>query len=346
MLNKLTYGSHGEIHFNDEVQHQNGPDGVGEFDFHKLAFFANYAIDKHWSITSKVKVEHALDSKYNWGDMWLDNLYLKYKHNEKIAVQVGMISVPLTGGKSKVYGTVELSPVEKYLAYSWREAGVAISGKFDSKLSYKATLTTGLNPAELQGKSGIFGARNYGFFSSTSNAAAGFQLKYAPLSNVYVGSSFLYSGLENSSDYEGDLSGASYRVSEVFFSYKYEKFGIRTVGVYSTVAESDKINEAFHNKIGSVQAGGLVEFSYDFSKILNIKDSERHFTAFLRGEMYDTHFKTNGITDDKKHEHIDYSLGLVYKPFAFLELKTDYQITRIDGHANNQVLNMSLGYNF
>jgi|GEM_PF-6053140 len=342
----FTYGASGEIHYNDVVRDENGPAAAGEVDFHKATFKAGYKIDKHWSVASKLKIEHAFDSKYNGGDVYVDNLYLKYKASKAFNVQAGIISVPISGGKSKVYGTVELSPVEKYMSFAWREAGIGFSGEFKNSLSYRATFTTGLNPAELQSKSVIYGARNARFYDSTQNFATGLQLKYEPLFNVTVGTSFLYSTLGNSKVYGVDLSGANYRIAEAFAIYTNGHFETRVVGVYSSVAESEKINEVFKNKIGSAQFGTLLEVSHDFTRFFNFKSPDAHLKGFLRTEVYDSHYRTSGIADNSKYEHTDYSLGIVYQPISVIEFKADYQILRAGGYASHHMFDFSIGYNF
>lgn len=142
-----------------------------------------------------------------------------------------------------------------------------------------------MNPAELQSKSVIYGARNARFYDSTQNFATGLQLKYEPLFNVTVGTSFLYSTLGNSKVYGVDLSGANYRIAEAFAIYTNGHFETRVVGVYSSVAESEKINEVFKNKIGSAQFGTLLEVSHEvyFEEALN----EAMNTAGMNG-MRDT----------------------------------------------------------
>ena len=102
---KFSYSIDGEIHYNDIVQDANNSNVRGELDFHKLAMKSNYYISDHLSLTGKIIVEHSFDSEYGGGDVFLHNLYAKFKHSKKLAIQVGIISVPISGGKNGIYGS-------------------------------------------------------------------------------------------------------------------------------------------------------------------------------------------------------------------------------------------------
>ncbi len=342
---KFTYSIAGNINYNDVVQDLNNQNVRGEFDFYKIAAKTSYAFSKQWSLTSKVVVEHLFDPYYDNGDVYVQDLYLKYKHSKKFAVQTGIVSIPISGGKYGVYGSVMLAPVEKYLSYSWREAGVGISGGFKNNISYRATVTTGLDPSELYSKSGIFSARNHEFFESTKNVATAVQLVYDNKYDIRFGFSALYSGLNNSGVTSESFNGANYQYAELFGAYKIGYFGTRAVTSLSMINGVDAINEVFHNKVGKAQAGILIETSYDFSRFLNDETQKLH--TFLRSEYYDTQYRTSGdVTDDSKYEHYDYTIGMVYQPTDFLELKADYQLLRFGGKYSSQLFDLSIGFKF
>lgn len=342
----FSYSIYGEVHYNDIVQDAQGPATKGELDFHKAFFKAGYKFSKNISVTTRLRVEHLFDEHYNNGDAFIDQAYLSYKLSPEFNIKAGVIPVLLNAGKSKPYGTVETSPVEKYLAFTWREAGVEFNGTFENSFSYKVAFTTGLDASEIQAKSGIFSARNSEFTSSLSNLAAGVQFKYKPIYGMTVGTSALWSGLENGDGYGESLKGADYKVAEGFVSYKYHDITTRVVGVYSTISEVEKINAVVGNKIGSSQYGLLGEIGYDFHELFSLTKYEEHFLVFVRAASYDTKFRTSGITDDPDYERYEYSLGLVYKPVKFLELKADYQLLRSRGDRDLQQFDISLGYKF
>jgi len=341
---KFTYSLIGNINYNDIVQDLNKQNVRGEFDFYKFAAKSSYYISESWSVTSKVVVEHLLHPGYNSGDVYVQDFYAKFKQSKKFAIQAGLVSLPISGGKYGVYGSVMLAQVEKYLSYSWREAGIGFSGTFKNNVSYRATLTTGLDPSELYSKTGIFTARNHKFFESTRNVASAIQLVFDNKYDVRFGFSALYSGLNNSGVTSETFDGSSYNFVEVFGAYKFGYFGTRAVGSYSTVSNVESINEYFHHKVGSAQAGGLFELSYDFSRFLN--DDNQKFHTVFRSEYYDTQYRTVDVTDDSKYEHYDYTLGIVYQPVDFIELKADYQIQRFGDKYSSQMFDLSLGFHF
>ena len=335
---KFTYKIIGEIHYNDVVQDKDDVNLKGEFDFYKFAVKTGFNFNKKFSVTSKVVAEHTFDPDYNYGDV-----YLRYKQSKKFSVQAGVLTVPNSGGNVGVYGSVVLSPIEKYMSYAWREAGIGVSGKI-KKINYKATLTTGLDPYELDSKKVIYKARNHDFFNSLNNVATGIQLYYGDYSSTRVGFSAIYSGLENSGETNTTFEGAYYTFAEIFGSHNFGNLGTRFVGTYSSVNNSEKINKEFYNKVGSEQAGGLVEFTYELSSLLK-KQSQRMFVMF-RSEYYDSHYRTEGTSDNPKYEHYDYTLGFVFMPIKNLEFKVDYQIQRFSDKYSSQIFDVGIGFQF
>ena len=180
----------------------------------------------------------------------MSDLYFKYKQSKKFSVQAGVLTVPNSGGNVGVYGSVVLSPIEKYMSYAWREAGIGVSGKI-KKINYRATLTTGLDPYELDSKKVIYKARNHDFFNSLNNVATGIQLYYGDYSSTRVGFSAIYSGLENSGETNTTFEGAYYTFAEIFGSHNFGNLGTRFVGTYSSVNNSEKIIKEFYNQVGS-----------------------------------------------------------------------------------------------
>lgn len=340
---KFTYKIIGEIHYNDVVQDKDDVNLKGEFDFYKFAVKTGFNFNKKFSVTSKVVAEHTFDPDYDYGDVYVSDLYFKYKQSKKFSVQAGVLTVPNSGGNVGVYGSVVLSPIEKYMSYAWREAGIGVSGKI-KKINYKATLTTGLDPYELDSKKVIYKARNHDFFNSLNNVATGIQLYYGDYSSTRVGFSAIYSGLENSGETNTTFEGAYYTFAEIFGSHNFGNLGTRFVGTYSSVNNSEKINKEFYNKVGSEQAGGLVEFTYELSSLLK-KQSQRMFVMF-RSEYYDSHYRTEGTSDNPKYEHYDYTLGFVFMPIKNLEFKVDYQIQRFSDKYSSQIFDVGIGFQF
>lgn len=343
---KFTYNVLAELHYNDAVYDKNGPSGQGELDFHELHFKAGYKINKHLKFKTALEIEHVFDSHYNRGDAFFKQAYLDYHKTPKIGFKAGLVNLPVTGSKSKIYTGVEIAPVEKYLSYAWRELGVVVYGDLTADLSYQASLTTGLEATEISSKSGIYSARNNHLFSSVSNLAAAAQLKYKLNQNLTIGSSALFSGLQSKQEYGSELKGAGYTLLEGFVTYKTGGVTTRVVSVYSTIAESDKINHTLHKHIGSSQYGSLVEVTYDFLYAPHHRAQGKHLIAYGRAEAYDTQLTTTGFDADPKYERYEYTLGVLYKPFKQIEFKADYQLLRSAGKKNLGQINIAIGYSF
>ncbi len=339
---KLKYKIAGEIYYNNVVKDKDDANLKGELDFYKFAIKTSYNFTKKISITSKEISEHTFDPNYDYGDVYVSNVYVKYKHSKKIAVQTGMVSVPISGGKTDVYGSVELSPLEKYFSYPWRELGIGISGSFRYNLNYRITLSTGLDPYELDSKTVIYAARNNKFSSSLKNLATGMQVYFDNKSTTRFGFSAIYSSLEQSAETSKTFTGASYSFTEVFGVFNIGDVQTRIVGLLSSVNESDKIIEKFYNKVGSKQIGALFEVSYDFSALLN--KEKYKLLVMLRSEYYDSHFRTQGIKDYKKYEHYDYTLGIVFVPLKNVEFKADYKIQNFDKDYSTRLFNIGIAF--
>ncbi|MBO6793851.1 MAG: hypothetical protein JJ895_08075 [Balneolaceae bacterium] len=315
-----------------------------QIDFHKLALKSGYKISDSWSLATKVVVEHAFDQQYNGGDLFFSDAYVKFKHSKKLTLSFGLQSVPIEAAKPGSYGTVEISPVEKYLSHAWRELGVKASGDLNKKLSYQFMVGTGLHAAEIGAKSVIYDARNSSLSSSIQNVAFGGKVVVKPNYSWEFGSSYYFSGLSKSNDTDADLTGANYQFGELFTRFAQGNIESRVVGVYSTIANAEKVNNAFHNKVGSAQYGLLLELGYNFSDQFNIKRDDSHLKGFFRTEFYDPYYRMSGFADKKKYEHIDYSIGVVYQPLKSIEFKADYVIMRSGSAVNEHHFDVSIGF--
>lgn len=346
ILEGLKLGASGELHYNDIVSNESGVNEKGEFDFHKLVFQATYNVSKKFYVKSKLKVEHAFDSHYNGGDVYLDQMYLMYKLKPALHIKAGLISVPLMSSRSKLDGSVETSHVDKYMTYSWRELGVGFEGYFSDRISYKATISTGLEGAEIQNKSGIYSARNSDFFSSVNNLAAALQLKLKLTPALTFGNTVLYSGLQSKSEFDEQLEGAGYATNESFIQFHHGNISARAVGVYSSIRSVEKLNQVYGNGIGSSQYGGLVELGYDFTDLIKITENDKHLIALIRAEKFDTQYRTTDAKDKSKYERHDYTFAVLYQPLNFLEFKADFQILGAGGLGNSQQFDFGVSFHF
>ncbi|SMO67374.1 hypothetical protein [Gracilimonas mengyeensis] len=339
---KFSYNILTELHYNDAVDGKYGLIEQGELDFHELHFKAGYKVNKHLKIKTALEVEHVFDSQYDGGDAFFKQAYLDYHKTQKVGFKAGLVSLPVTASHSKMYAGVELAPVEKYLSYAWRELGILMYGDLSGKLSYQASVTTGLEASEISSKYGIYYARNSRLFSSINNIAAAGQLQYKLNNHLTLGTSVLYSGLESNQEYGSELKGASYTMFEGFASYKTGAVTTRIVGVYSAIAETEKINYALHEHIGSAQYGVLAELSYDFLYNAQVGKQGKHLIAYGRMEAYDTQYRTEGFEDEPKYQRQEYTLGLLYQPFKRIEIKTDYQWLRSADKSGHAQFNIGL----
>ena len=68
--------------------------------------------------------------------------------------------------------------------------------------------------------------------------------------------------------------------------------------------------------------------------------------VMFRSEYYDSHYRTEGTSDNPKYEHYDYTLGFVFMPIKNLEFKVDYQIQRFSDKYSSQIFDVGIGFQF
>ena len=83
-IQTFSYKIIGEIHYNDVVQNEDDENLKGEFDFYKLVVKSVYNMSKKLSLTNKVIVEHTFNPDYNYGDVYISDLYFKYELSKKL----------------------------------------------------------------------------------------------------------------------------------------------------------------------------------------------------------------------------------------------------------------------
>lgn len=342
---QVSFSISGQIHYNDVIENINQPSLNGEFDFHKISVKGGYKFNEALSFNTNLKIEHAFDKAYDNGDFFFSKMYLDYKTSNNLSFQAGMISTPLTTTKSKPYGGVETALFDKLITLGWRELGVGVKGKINPKISYKATVSTGLTPTELSKKKGIYAAKNSKFTSSLENIAVGAHLNYQLDDHFKFGTSALISTLDSKSNYGDTFEGANYKVLEAYLVYKYKGLGSRIVGGYSKLKGIEDINRVLGSEVGESQVGGLFELQYNLythPSFENIRGNALYL--FSTAEIIDTQFTTKTVYNDPASRRTNYTIGFIYSPIAQFTFKADYQIAHVATQGKANLFNISLGF--
>lgn len=359
-FSQATLGGYGELHYNDVTYNANGEEAAGQLDFHRFILFAGYNFNDWISFRSELELEHTLieaedNGEAEGGEVALEQAYVDLRLKRQFGIRAGIMLVPVgiinPTHEPPTFNGVERPNVEKYLIPStWRESGIGVYGNTSSGLSYEAYVMAGLAPNDISGSSGIRGARQSAFESSTANLAFTGRLDYNVNLNLKVGASYFVSSLshevdDGSAEKIESLDGALFNLVEGHLIYTVGRLEARGLLVYSSISEAEALNNAFGNAAGEAQLGGYGELAYDVLPTF-APGTEHQLFAFGRYESYDTQYRTAVIPDNEDFNRNEYTFGLTYKPAPRVAFKADYQFLQSAGDKDIQQFNLGVGYNF
>lgn len=140
---RTTVGGYGELHYNNL-------DSKKEIDFHRFVLFLGHEFNERIRFNSELEVEHALAGGDEPGEVELEQAYVEFDLNPRLAARGGLFLVPVgilneTHEPNTFFG-VERNPVESnILPTTWWEAGAALTGRSEATgLSWDLALTSGL----------------------------------------------------------------------------------------------------------------------------------------------------------------------------------------------------------
>jgi len=339
-------GGYGELHYNDVISDENGPNTPGTLDFHRFILFAGYNFNDWISFRSELELEHTLleaedSGEAEGGEVALEQAYVDLRVKPTFGVRAGLLLVPVgiinPVHEPPTFHGVERPNVEKYIIpTTWRESGIGIYGNFPSGLSYQLYGMAGLAPNDITGSNGIRGARQNGFESSVGNFAFTGRLDYNVNLNLKVSASYFFSTIDHEVDDGeaikiGALDGATFNMVEGHFQYTKNRLEARGLLVYSSISDAENLNLAFGNDAGSSQVGGYIELAYDILPSLTDQPTEHKLFAFGRFESYDTHASTDVIPNNPENLRNEYTFGFTYKPSSRVAFKADYQFLNSAG---------------
>ncbi|MBI4060168.1 MAG: hypothetical protein HY403_01930, partial [Elusimicrobia bacterium] len=172
--------------------------------------------------------------------------------------------------------------------------------------------------------------------------------EYKPVPGVLVGGSF-YAGQADQglaansvpvTLWEGHMK-AEYRGAELRALYAEGR-----VGGADTVNIAQGFTNAAKTSVGSRLFGGYVEGAYDLLTLTN--DARGHsLSPFVRYERYDTQADTpEAFAKNPANSHIEYTLGVTYKPIPQVAVKADHQWMLNQARTGVNQWNLGLAYIF
>ena len=148
-----TIGGYGELHYNN-LSNSDHSKETKQLDLHRFVIFVNHEFNENIRFFSEFEIEHALvkdtNDGSNDGEVEVEQAYIQFDLNETTIANAGVFLIPVgiineTHEPPAFYG-VERNPVEKnIIPATWWEAGVMLSGHYDSGFSYDLALSSGLD---------------------------------------------------------------------------------------------------------------------------------------------------------------------------------------------------------
>lgn len=314
-------GGYGELHYN-------GGD-ADEIDFHRFVLFFGHQFNERTRFNSELEVEHALAGDGEPGEVELEQAYVEFDINSQLRAKGGLFLLPI-GILNEVhepptfYG-VERNPVEsRIIPSTWWEAGAALSGEFNSSLSWDAAVHSGLatsagsNYAVRNGRQKVAEAM-------AEDLAYTFRLRYLPTPGLQLAAS--YQRQEDITQSLDPLAGgADLWTAHAVWNYK--GFGLKALW-----ARWD-LDGAGPRSVGAdKQDGFYIEPSYKLNSQWGI---------FARYNEWD-----NRAGDSLDSEFQQTDVGVNFWPHPNVVLKADYQFQSLpNGGDGDDRVNLGIGYQF
>jgi hypothetical protein len=208
-------------------------------------------------------------------------------------------------------------------------------------MNWSLAILNGLNAEGITGGTGIRNARYEGRNASASNLATTASLLYYirgfrfQASGYYGGTVGLTPRAADSLGLDSGPFGTPVALGEFNVMYRNKGLVLKGLGVYSTVADADKLNTAFATNAATSMYGFMAEIGYDILTTTKWKDKQ--LILFSRYESMDlmATVPRNGIKDNR-YNHQYLITGLSFLPVRGVAIKLDW--THLSTGEANQAL--------
>lgn len=327
---KVTIGSYGELHYNNEKIENQERNTL--LDFHRFVLFFGYNWNEKWSFKSEAELEHNLVSEGE-GELELEQAYINYHHADYLGIQAGVI-LPSIGLINEYHEPPLFFGVERpqyhnrIIPTTWFGNGAAVYGNYLG-FDYKFTVLEGLNSDKFSNSSGVRGGREKGFRPSADRLLYNFRLDYLNIPGLKIGSSISYN------DAKGDSTNIPITIIE--FHAKYDAYDLISVFEYGNIS--------FGNGNIENARGFYFDLGYNFASFLNwgVK-----LIPFFRYSDTNTASEVINNTNLEELFHFkEWMIGLSFKPIDQVVFKVDYShITRESDNQKTKLFNLGVGYMF
>ncbi|MBL4783751.1 MAG: porin [Porticoccaceae bacterium] len=326
---KTSIGGYGELHYNN-LSGKGGASDKDEIDFHRFVLFFGHEFNEDVRFFSELELEHSISGDGKAGEVELEQAYIDFDLNEQHTARAGLFLLPVgiineTHEPPTFYGT-ERNPIEKnIIPATWWAAGAGLHGELGAGFSYDAYVHSGLAvPDSFSIRSG----RQKVSKAAANDPAVTARLKYTGIPGVELAVT-----TQHQQDMgQGLVTGLdSGNLIETHAIWNTGPFGIKALYAMWDI-DGSAVKAAGADK----QEGFYIEPSYRISD---------KFGVFARFNQWDNKAGSNsGAAKDSEKEQWD--VGINYWPHEDVVIKADYQYQNNDNDADQNGLNVGLGYQF
>jgi hypothetical protein len=336
-------GGYGELHYNN-LDGEGGASDLDQVDFHRFVLYFGHDFNERVRFKSELELEHAFIEAENEcelvgldveceaeapGEVELEQAYVEFDVNQDVTAKAGLFLVPVgilneTHEPPTFYG-VERNPVENaIIPATWWAGGAGATWRFAEGWALDAAVHEGL---KTEGPNfAVRSGRQKTAEASAKDPAVTTRLKWTGLPGLELAAAVQYQSDITQDDTDSADDAVLY---ETHADFRRGALGIRAL-----YAAWDLDGNGPDASGGDRQEGYYLEPSWRFND---------EWGVFARFSEWDNRAGDNGPGNTEKTQ---YNVGFNYWPIQNVVLKADYQIQDHENDANQDGLNVGVGYQF
>ena len=360
---KLSIGGYGEFVFlAPSSRAQNGdPSGLKRrADLQRGVFYFGYKFNDWLLYNSEVEFEHASSGtgSETRGEVELEQSYVEARPWKEFGARVGHVIVPLglvnEGHEPTAFNGVNRPSVETFIIPStWHENAVGVFGDVGpvsyrtyAMASLSAVASADPSAAGFASDSGIREGSTEGTNSPAGDIAWASRVDATPFEGTSV-SAGLYL---DRADHGSARSSFPVTLWETHAQTQWRGASLKALYAEGRIGNVDQLNAAQgyagNQSVGSRIFGGYAECAFDVLTLMPDAKGQS-LSLFFRYERYDTQWKVPaGYFKDPANSHVEYTLGVTYKPIAKVVVKLDQQWKLNQARTGVNQWNFGVGYIF
>jgi len=255
-------GGYGEVHYNNLNADDSARD-VDEIDFHRFVLFFGHEFTDRIRFFSELELEHSLAADGAPGEVELEQAYVDFTLTDTLSAKAGLFLLPLgilneTHEPPTFYGVERNSVESDIIPATWWEAGAAVSGHYETGLSWDFAMHSGLAMPTTGGNAfRVRSGRQKVAEALASDPAYTARVRYSGIPGLDLGLSYQYQ-----SD-ASQIGGDGLDEGQLFSAHAIYNIGAFTLK--SLYASWDFSGAAIEAAGADSQTGWYLEPSYRFT---------------------------------------------------------------------------------